>query len=52
MLKRIISALLIALSLGAAMFPTASFACGSDDTRDCTSPRPDPPPEPPKPNLT
>lgn len=48
MLKRIVSALLIALSLGAAMFSTASYACRDSDRTDCTSPLPPPPPDPPK----
>lgn len=48
MLKRIVSALLIALSLGATMFPTVSLACSTSDRTDCTVPKPDPPPDPPK----
>lgn len=48
MLKRIISALLIALSLVGTIFPTVSLACGTSDTRDCSNPPPPPPPDPPK----
>lgn len=48
MLKRIISLLLIALSLGAFIFPVTSFACRDETRTDCTVPKPDPPPDPPK----
>lgn len=47
MLKRAIAIFLIALSFGAAIFANTSYACSDSDTRDCSSPPPDPPkPEP------